>query len=109
MFWHAIGLVLLSFGFMAWGLAQYRWTERMLARVNQTRPSDKQRRFWDISHFQVFELHGEFWRVDPRGYPRAMLGFGITLLILLGLASWLLSGLDAGGVSTGEQPLRWPR
>lgn len=106
MFWRAVGFVVVMFGFVAWGLAQHRWTEHMLARVNQTRPPDKQLRSWGVSSFSLFDLHEEFWRVDPKGYPRAMLGFLLSGLILVGLALWLTGGFDAE-VSTREQPRRW--
>ena len=107
MFWRAIGFVMITFGFMVWGLAQYRWTERMLARVNQTRPPDDQLRFWGISYFDVFDLHQQLWRIDPKGYARAMLGFVLSGLVLLGLAVWLTNGLETGALPSQGQPRRW--
>jgi hypothetical protein len=83
MFWRAIGFVAVLLGFAAWGLAQYRWTERMFAAVNKNRPRDKQIPVIAARPFQALEARREYRRMDPVGYRKAMIRSGISGLLLM--------------------------
>ena len=92
MFWRILGFIGLLWSVIAFGLAQHRWTERMLARVNAERPFEDQLQFWTYGPFQVLELHQQFRRLDPAGYWRAMIRFALTAVVLLVLMLSLMIG-----------------
>lgn len=91
MFLRTIGFVAVLLGFAAWGLAQHRWAERMLAQVNQSRPADKRIPAIGAGPFQVLEAWGQYRRTDPVGFRRALLAFSISGLLLMGAMIGLTS------------------
>ena len=88
MFWRVLGFVAVLLGSAAWGVAQDSWIERMVARVNLSRPPDQ--RLLPFG-FQGYRAMREFRRLDPGAYWKGMAGFGLSGLLLLGAMVWLTS------------------
>jgi hypothetical protein len=88
-----VGFVPILFGCIALVVAQHRWSEGMLARVNAKRPSHDQLRLWSGELFHSWTLHEEFRQIDPGEYRRAMLRFGICAAFLIAAMLWLMAGI----------------
>ena len=85
----AVLFFLLLLCWAAFGLAQLRWIERMLHRVNADLPPHEQfSLFGGPAH--SLRAHAEFRKVDPLGYRKAMLGFLAWGLSLLAATLWLM-------------------
>src|SRR5688500_652486 len=93
MFLRIVAFVVLMFGVLAFGMAQHRWSERMLVKANAKRPVTDKLPLWGVSLFHSWRVEDAFRDADPAEFRRARIRFLVWGALLLAATVAVLGGI----------------